>query len=79
LLSARDDPFLPAQVLDEVSAISDQNRYLVTEFTHGGGHVGFVEGSPWRPSYYAENRVGDFLSDQLVGAGVNTAAREMAR
>jgi predicted alpha/beta-fold hydrolase len=61
LLSARDDPFLPPEVLDEVADVAHQNSYLTAEFTDHGGHAGFVEGPPWGASYYAERRVGDFL------------------
>jgi predicted alpha/beta-fold hydrolase len=66
LLSAIDDPFLPAAVLEEVRAIASKNAFLHIEFTKGGGHVGFVAGRlPWRPHYYAEWRVCEFLSTQL--------------
>lgn len=69
LLSARDDPFLPPAVLDEVSEIAHSNPWLTVEFHERGGHVGFVEGAPWRPSYYAERRVGEFLQTTLPGEG----------
>ena len=66
LLSAIDDPFLPAAVLDEVRATASSNPFLHLEFTRRGGHVGFVGGrSPWRPHYYAEWRVCEFLSAHL--------------
>jgi hypothetical protein len=78
LLSARDDPFLPVTVLDQVSVIADENRCLVTEFTEHGGHVGFVEGSPWRPSYYAERRIVEFLSAN-VDRVASRVDREMMR
>lgn len=65
LLSARDDPFLPEKVLDEVGAIALNNRFITVEITPGGGHVGFVGGSPWRPEYYAEQRTGRFLAMHL--------------
>ena len=66
LLSAVDDPFLPAQVLDEVRAAGKSNSFLELEFTEKGGHVGFVAGrSPFRPIYYMEERVGDFLAEHV--------------
>ena len=69
LLSARDDPFLPADVLDEVAAIARRNPALHTEFVNKGGHVGFIAGTiPWHPTYYAEQRVTGFLQEQLPGA-----------
>jgi predicted alpha/beta-fold hydrolase len=66
LLSAVDDPFLPADVLDEVRAIARENRHLDLEFTKHGGHVGFIGGRlPWRPFYYAEWRACEYLSSAL--------------
>jgi predicted alpha/beta-fold hydrolase len=63
LLSARDDPFLPAAVLDEVERIAATNAYLTTEFHARGGHVGFISGRiPFAPRYYAEERLFDFLA-----------------
>jgi predicted alpha/beta-fold hydrolase len=66
LLSAADDPFLPAAVLDDVRATARENPALHVEFIERGGHVGFVSGRvPWRPFYYAEWRVTDFLAAHL--------------
>jgi predicted alpha/beta-fold hydrolase len=68
LLSAVDDPFLPPQVLDQVRTEAKDNPFLHLEFTRNGGHVGFVGGSnPFRPSYYMESRVGDFLAGHVPG------------
>jgi uncharacterized protein len=62
LLSARDDPFLPEAVLDEVQREVHANSVLHMEVTRHGGHCGFVGGPvPWRAEYYAENLVLDFL------------------
>ena len=72
LLSSRDDPFLPATVLDEVVEIARKNSCLTLEFTRGGGHVGFVHGLPWRPLYYADQRVGEFLSSHLPSSQRST-------
>jgi len=66
LLSSVDDPFLPAQVLDDVRAEAGNNPFLHLEFTSGGGHVGFVGGrNPLKPAYYLEKRTGDFLAGTL--------------
>jgi predicted alpha/beta-fold hydrolase len=66
LLSAVDDPFLPRSVLDEVRDIAATNDALTLEFPTRGGHVGFIGGCvPWRPIYYAESRVCEFLSQAL--------------
>lgn len=62
LLSAVDDPFLPASVLDEVATIARGNPALRPEFTPQGGHVGWVTGSPMAPEYYMEGRVVEWLA-----------------
>ena len=62
LLSAADDPFLPRDVLTTVADIARSNEHIVVEFPLVGGHVGFVSGrNPFRPFYYAEWRVTEFL------------------
>jgi predicted alpha/beta-fold hydrolase len=67
LLSARDDPFLPAEVLDEVVRIADGNPFVTTEFVERGGHAGFVSGTfPWKPFYYAEWRAMEFLAEWVA-------------
>lgn len=67
LLSALDDPFHTVEVLRDVEEIAASNAFLKTEFHERGGHVGFVGGAPWRPSYYVESRVGSFL-EAFLGA-----------
>lgn len=57
LLSAADDPFLPAEVLARAEQVAAHNPALTVEFHRAGGHVGFIGGArPWRPFYYAEWR-----------------------
>jgi predicted alpha/beta-fold hydrolase len=63
LLSAVDDPFLPAAVLDRVRDVARRNANLTIEFSARGGHVGFISGSnPLKPIYYAEQRAAEFVS-----------------
>ena len=69
LLSAADDPFLPREVLDQVRAAARTNDFLHCEFFEQGGHVGFIAGHlPWRPLYWAEWRVMEFLSSHVRSA-----------
>ena len=68
LLSAVDDPFLPADVLVDVRRRAQTNGLVHTEFVPHGGHVGFVTGdSPRRSRSYLADRVPAFLS-QHVGS-----------
>ena len=73
LLSAVDDPFVPASVLDDVRAVARGNSQLTCEFPERGGHVGFVAGAfPWRPVYFAERRMVGWLAEQIAGASPTT-------
>jgi predicted alpha/beta-fold hydrolase len=59
LISAEDDPFIPAEAMPrEAIAKSD---FVRLEVSRTGGHVGFIEGSGASPSYWAEARVGEFF------------------
>ncbi|MBI3792206.1 MAG: alpha/beta fold hydrolase [Gemmatimonadetes bacterium] len=63
LLSAVDDPFVPPSVLDDVRTIARDQSHLTCEFPANGGHVGFVGGAwPWRPFYFAERRLVQWLA-----------------
>ncbi len=67
LLNAADDPFLPSEVLADVSRIAKRNPHLTVDFPRRGGHAGFVAGrNPFRPLYYLERRVGGFLSEKFA-------------
>lgn len=66
LLSAVNDPFLPAEVLDNVRDIATKNPQLHPEFTPTGGHVGWVSGTLWAPRFYMEERVSSWLA-RFVG------------
>jgi predicted alpha/beta-fold hydrolase len=63
LMSAWNDPFLPASVLVAVRNVAKLNEYLFVEFSHGGGHVGWVAGQPWAARYYIEDRVVKWLAE----------------
>ena len=62
LFNAADDPFLPEYVLETVRKIAKDTDFLSVEFSRRGGHVGWIEGSPWAPRYYMEERVIGWLN-----------------
>ncbi|MFW6079972.1 MAG: hydrolase [Gemmatimonadota bacterium] len=66
ILHAEDDPFLPGEALprDAIAA----NPWLVAGITARGGHMGFVEGSPWAPEFWAEREAAAFLAARLGAA-----------
>lgn len=63
IIQAEDDPFMPPDVIPQAHELPA----CVTLETHRhGGHVGFVGGRwPWRPRYFLEERVPDFLEPYL--------------
>jgi uncharacterized protein len=81
LFSAVDDPMLPPQVLDEVREVARYNPALEVDFVDKGGHAGFITGSvPWRPFYYAEYRVGEFLAKRFdQSPALRALAKKMER
>jgi hypothetical protein len=64
LLSALDDPFIPAASLPDPRTLPPDVR---AEFVRWGGHVGFVEGWPWRSTSWAERRAVEFMATVLDG------------
>ncbi len=63
LISALDDPLVPAESLPDPRALPDG---VIAEFVDRGGHVGFVEGRwPWRVRSWAERRAMEFLVEVL--------------
>ncbi len=64
LLQSRDDPFLPPAMipLDAMEA----NPVLVPALTARGGHVGFLEGLPWRPRFWGDEEAARFLGEVLL-------------
>jgi predicted alpha/beta-fold hydrolase len=62
LLNALDDPFIPAASLPDPRTLPPAVR---AEYVATGGHVGFVEGWPWRTTSWAERRAVEFLASVL--------------
>lgn len=58
IIHAKDDPFMTAKVLPTNKELSNS---IVFELSENGGHVGFIGGSFFRPEYWLEKRVVDYL------------------
>ncbi|MDP5293484.1 hydrolase [Oceanimonas sp. CHS3-5] len=58
VLHAADDPFMTDAVIPEADALPPAITY---ELSRHGGHVGFMQGRPWRPRYWLEQRVPAWL------------------
>jgi predicted alpha/beta-fold hydrolase len=61
LIQAVDDPFMTEDVLPDLDELSSS---IHLEITQGGGHVGFIAGAiPFKPLYWLEQRIPEFLSE----------------
>ena len=63
ILHAVDDPFMTPEVVPTESELSE---HVTVEVSAQGGHVGFVHGPPWRPSYWYERRIPEFLAETIA-------------
>lgn len=63
IIQAQNDPFVYPHSLPESNELSASTEF---ELHQRGGHVGFVEGTPWRPGYYLERRIPEWLTTQLA-------------
>jgi predicted alpha/beta-fold hydrolase len=63
LLHARNDPFLPADLITEARAAANLHIRMVT--TDYGGHVGFIQGSLRKPDFWGDRAGAAFLADAL--------------
>ena len=64
MLHAQDDPLLPRVSIPEDEV--ERNGFLQLELQRRGGHVGFLEGTPWRPSFWADEESVRFLAGRLL-------------
>lgn len=58
IIHAKDDPFMPENVLPDEASLPNNVSLEVSEH---GGHVGFIGGTILRPSYWLERRIVDFF------------------
>jgi predicted alpha/beta-fold hydrolase len=59
-LASCDDPMVPRDALP-LAAVRANPR-VALETSDCGGHVAFVGGLPWRPTFFAERRAAEFLA-----------------
>jgi predicted alpha/beta-fold hydrolase len=63
IIHALDDPLVPAACVPELSELS---TVACLEVHAQGGHVGFVQGRPWKPKYWLKQRILDFLNHGIA-------------
>jgi len=59
VLHSIDDPFMHPDIVPDAGELSSS---VTLELTRGGGHVGFVEGTPWRPTYWLDRRIPEWFA-----------------
>lgn len=63
IVHALDDPFMTP---DAAPTQDELSRSVEFDLSPRGGHVGFISGAfPWRPRYWLEERIPDYLSGYL--------------
>lgn len=62
IIHAKDDPFLSDAVIPTADEL---NQHIHYELTSGGGHVGFVYGNVLQPKFWLNQRIPEFLQEQL--------------
>ncbi len=63
IVHALDDPFMTPDAAPGQDELSPNVEF---DLTHRGGHVGFVSGAfPWRPKYWLEERIPEYLAGHL--------------
>ncbi len=64
LIQSKDDPFMTEKVIPDKKELSAK---IILEVTERGGHVGFISGlSPFRPHYWLEQRISEFLTQKIL-------------
>jgi predicted alpha/beta-fold hydrolase len=64
LIQAADDPFMTSKVIPKQNELSAS---VLMEVTESGGHVGFISSiNPFKAHYWLEQRIPEFLQQQLV-------------
>lgn len=58
IIHSKDDPFMTPEVIPTKEELSENIELYITD---QGGHVGFVEGSFFKPEYWLEKKIVDFL------------------
>ena len=59
IIHSKDDPFMPKEILPTQDEISSSIKLEIYE---NGGHVGFVDGSIFKPEFFLEKRIPNYFN-----------------
>ena len=63
VIQSLDDPFMPPAVIPDETELATNVQLEISE---KGGHLGFIAGSIWQPKFWLEQRLPQFLRQQLI-------------
>jgi predicted alpha/beta-fold hydrolase len=58
VVHAKDDPFMHESIVPIADTLSPN---VCLEVSEKGGHVGFMQGTPWRPKIWMQQRANTFF------------------
>jgi len=59
IIHSSDDPFMTTEILPTKNELSD---YITLEVSQHGGHVGFIGGTFFKPSFWLEKRISSYFT-----------------
>jgi len=62
IIHSKDDPFMTPEVIPNKDEVS---KSVTLEILEHGGHVGFVSGSIFKPEYWLEKRITNFIKEKI--------------
>jgi len=62
IIQTLDDPFMTADVIPDESELSEQTQL---ELSESGGHIGFISGNLFKPVFWLEQRIPEYLLKAL--------------
>ena len=69
VIHAKDDPFMHQSIVPSAELLSDN---VCIELSENGGHVGFVQGTPWRPTIWMQQRANAFFQPFMAETNTQT-------
>lgn len=71
IVHAKDDPFMHESIVPKANLLSSN---VCLEVSEKGGHVGFMQGTPWRPKIWMQQRANIFFEPFITGNGKNLSS-----
>jgi len=62
IIHSKDDPFMPPEILPNKDEIA---KSIELEIYENGGHVGFIDGSIFNPTYFLERRIPEYFTELM--------------